>query len=305
MLTSSIVPALVTPLTAEGAVDRAACARLVEHVLAGGVDAVLALGSTGESATLGAKRRAAALEAFTDAVAGRVPVAVGVTEPSLVATLEQAQQACDAGVVAIVVTPPYYAPVDQATVVRHYEAVAAATSVHLLGYNIPSFTKTWLEPETTRTLLERGVLHGVKDSSADLEYMTQLMRVVQATGREDVGIWTGMDTLLLPALLLGANGAIAASSNLAPRLSVDLVAAVRRSDLDAARALQRTLVELILTLRSGPLPTGIKTALDLVGICRDTPAEPLAPTSAETRSAIHASLGRLGITASVDSAARR
>lgn len=294
MFAGPIVPALVTPLTPQGEVDEGACHRLLDHVVAGGAQAVLALGSTGESATLGADRRSSALVAFAAAAKGRVRLAVGVTEPSLSATLVEARKAVDAGAEALVVTPPYYAPVDQKTVIQFYEQVAAAVSLPLLAYNIPSFTKTWIEPPTMQLLLESGVLSGVKDSSADMEYLTRVMLAVERCGRSDVLIYTGMDMLLLVSLVIGATGAIAASSNFAPRLSVDLHDAVRRGDLDSARELQRRLVRLIQLLRAGPLPQGIKSALSLIGICGDTPAAPVEALPADKQQVLADGLRELG-----------
>lgn len=294
MFGGAVVPALVTPLTVEGKIDIPGCNRLLDHVVDGGAQAVLALGSTGESATLGANRRATALHAFMAAVGDRVPVAVGVTEPSLPATLAEAGQAVDAGADALVVTPPYYAPVDQKTVIRFYEQVAAVSTVPLLAYNIPSFTKTWIEPPTMQLLLDAGVISGVKDSSADMEYLTRVLLAVQRSGRSDVLVYTGMDMLLLPSLVLGATGAIAASSNFAPALSVQLHAAVREGDLSAARGLQQQLVQLIQLLRAGPLPQGIKGALSLIGVCGDTPAAPVVALPADKRRVLAEGLRELG-----------
>jgi len=294
MFDGPVVPALVTPLTTEGEVDIPGCGRLLDHVVTGGASAVLALGSTGESATLGAGRRATALHAFMAAAGGRVPVAVGVTEPSLPATLDEARRAEDAGASALVVTPPYYAPVDQKTVIRFYEQVAAASSVPLLAYNIPSFTKTWIEPPTMQRLLESGVVSGLKDSSADMEYLTRVLLAVDRSGRRDVLVYTGMDMLLLPSLVIGATGAIAASANLAPDLGIELHAAVGRGDLDTARTLQQRLVQLIQLLRAGPLPQGIKSALSLIGVCGDTPAAPVEALPADKRQVLSDGLRELG-----------
>lgn len=294
MFAGAVVPALVTPLTPQGEVDERACHRLVDHVVAGGAQGVLALGSTGESATLGAARRGVALRAFVAAARGRVRLAVGVTEPSLVATLEQATEAVDAGAEALVVTPPYYAPVDQKTVIRFYQQLAAVVPVPVLAYNIPSFTKTWVDSDSMRQLLETGVISGVKDSSGDMEYLARVLLAVDQSGRSDVLIYTGMDMLLLPSLVIGAAGAIAASSNFAPSLSVDLYDAVRRHDLDSARELQRRLVQLIQLLRAGPLPQGIKSALSLIGICDDAPAAPLEPLPEDKRQILRDGLKQLG-----------
>lgn len=293
-LTAGVVPALITPLTPSGDIDHAGCRRLVDHVIAAGVHGVLALGSTGEAAALGPRRRAGALESLAAAVAGRVPFAVGIAEPSLPAAQDEVVHAAEAGASAVVVTPPYYAPIGQDVVVRFYEDIAKSSPVPVLAYNIPAFTKVRIDPATLGRLTRDGVIAGVKDSSADLEYLQQVLLEVRE--RRDVFVFTGMDTFSLAALALGADGVIAVSSNLAPRLSIDLYAAVRAGRLDEAVRLQRGLLELVLALRAaGPLPTGIKAALRLRDICGDTTAAPLISLPADRVERLASELDRLGI----------
>jgi len=136
-----VLPALVTPLRQDGTVDEPAIGRLVEHVLAGGVHGLLALGSTGETASLDEPSRRLVLAAVVRAAGGRVPVICGVAQTHLAAARAEVAAAAELGAVAALVTPPFYYPIDQATVLGFYRRLAAESPLPILVYNIPQFTK--------------------------------------------------------------------------------------------------------------------------------------------------------------------
>jgi len=209
-----ILPALVTPLTADGAVDVPGCRRLVDHVLRGGVHGVLTLGSSGEVTALEAAQRQLVLETIIEAVNGRLPVLAGVAQTSLTATVSEVARAAAAGANAVLLAPPYYAPIDAATTLSFYQRVADAAALPILVYNIPSFTKVRVAPDDVARLAEAGAVVGIKDSSRDFEYFLQVLDVTSNV--PGFQAFTGSDSLLLAALLAGGAGAITLGANIAP-----------------------------------------------------------------------------------------
>jgi len=290
-----VLPALITPLTRDGAVDEPAVGRLVEHVLAGGVHGLLALGSTGETASLeeGARRRM--LEAVVGAAAGGAPVICGVAQSHLAAARAEVAAAARLGAVAALVTPPFYYPIDQPTVLGFYRRLAADSLLPILVYNIPQFTKVVVEPATLATLAEEGAVAGVKDSSRDFEYHE---RVLVAT-RElpDFRVFTGSDTMLMAAMAMGGCGTICGAANVAPGLVVRVFNASADGDWATARGAQDRLLELVMSLREGVFPAAIKAACALQGICEPWPAPPVAALDEAATARLRARLDALLVTA--------
>src|SRR3981081_3799197 len=162
---TGVLPALISPLRSGGSVDEAAVGRLVEHVIKGGVKGMLALGSTGEAASLDETARRAMLSSVVAAAAGRVPVIFGVAQSHLSAARTEVEAASRLGAAAALVVPPFYYPTDQATVLAFYRRLAADSPPPILLYNIPQFTKVVAEPATVAILAREGTIAGIKDSS--------------------------------------------------------------------------------------------------------------------------------------------
>lgn len=269
-----VIPALITPLDQDGGIDQDGVRRLVEHVIAGGVTALLPLGSTGETALLDERSRRTLLAAVVEAGAGRVPVICGVAQPTLGGAEAEVRAAGAAGAAAVLVAPPFYYPTDQPAVLEFYRRVRSASPVPVLVYNIPQFTKVTIEPPSLSTLAHEGTVAGIKDSSRDFEYFS---RVVGRT-RDLPGfrVYTGSDTMLLASLAMGGTGTICGGANVAPSWIRRIYDLFQAADLVAARAEQDRLVELIYALRAGVFPTAIKAALEAMGICQAWAAAPVA-----------------------------
>src|SRR5690348_11305238 len=156
-----VLPALISPLTRDGAVDEAGTRRLVEHVLASGVHGLLPLGSTGETASLDESARRQVLAAVMDAAGGRVPVICGVAQTHLKAARAELAAAAAMGATAALVAPPFYYPIDQATVLDFYRRLADGSPLPILVYNIPQNTKVVIEPPTLSTLAHEGAVLGI------------------------------------------------------------------------------------------------------------------------------------------------
>ena len=295
---TGIVPPLVTPLRDRDTLDVAALERLLEHVLAGGVHGLFLLGTTGEGPSLSWRVKAEVVEHGCRLVAGRVPVLVGVTDPSFVDALRLAERAAAAGADAVVIAPPYYLPLDQTELAAFVERFAAASPLPVFVYHIPSLTKVGFEPETIRRLLDVPNVIGLKDSGRDMSYQHTVRSIVSR--RPDFSQLVGPEELLAEAVLLGAHGAMCGGANMVPRLYVDLFDAARAGELDRARELHDRVIRISDALYTvggsgSSYFRGLKCALAIRGLCRDVLAEPYEPFGPVEREKIRARLGQLGI----------
>ena len=269
---SGVLVALASPLRSEGGVDEPATGRLVEHVLAGGVHGLLALGSTGETASLDEPSRRKVLAAVVKAAAGRVPVLCGVAQPQLSTAMAEVEAAASMGAAVALVVPPFYYPMSQAALVDFYRRLAERSTLPLMLYNIPQFTKVVAEPQSVATLAREGAIKGIKDSSRDFEYFEGVCLATR--DMPEFRIFTGSDTMLLASLAMGGAGTICGAGNIAPHWVVRVYDAYASGDLAEARSAQDELYRLVMAVRDGVFPSAIKAALHLQGICEPWLAPP-------------------------------
>ena len=277
---AGVLPALVSPLQKDGAVDEPAIDRLVEHVVRGGVHGLLALGSTGETASLDEPARRKVLTRVVSAAGGRVPVICGVAQSHLAAARVEVDAAARLGAYAALVTPPFYYPIDQQTVLAFYRKLAERSPIPILLYNIPQFTKVVAEPATVAQLAKEGTIAGIKDSSRDFEYFEGVRIATRETPL--FRLFTGSDTMLLPSLAMGGDGTICGAGNVAPQWVVRIFDEFRRGDLAAARSAQEDLYQLVIAVRAGVFPGAIKAALQMQGICDPWCAPPVEALDARS-----------------------
>ncbi len=290
---SGVLPALVSPLHRDGTADESGVRRLVEHVIGGGVHGLLALGSTGEGASLGERTRWQILGCVLEAAAGRVPVICGVAQPHLEAARAEIAAASRLGANAALVAPPFYYPTDQATVLAFYRRLAAESKIPLLLYNIPQFTKVVSEPATVAELAREGTIAGIKDSSRDFEYFENVCLATR--GLPHFRIFTGSDSMLLASLAMGGSGTICGAANVAPSWVVRIYDEFRRGDWDSARNGQDALIEVVMALRGGVFPAAIKAALHQQGVCEPWPAPPTAALDKAATARLRERLVRWGL----------
>lgn len=288
-----VLPALATPLKPDGGVDEPAIKRLVEHVLAGGVHGLLPLGSTGENASLEEPARRKVLAAVVEAAAGKVPVICGVVQSQVGAARADVRAAAELGAIAALVAPPFYYPIDQATVLAFYRRLADASPIPIFVYNIPQNTKVVTEPATLATLAREGAVVGIKDSSRDFEYFENVCVVTRDL--PEFRVFTGSDTMLLASLVMGGAGTICGAANIAPSWVVRVYDDFERGDWKAARKHQDSLFELVASVRPGVFPAGIKAALHLQGICDPWPAAPVAPLDEQAQERLRERLQKWGL----------
>ncbi len=272
-----IVPPMVTPLSDRDTLDAAGLERLVEHILAGGVQGLFILGTTGEGPSLSYRLRCELVERVCEQVAGRVPVLVGISDTSLVESLNLADYAADAGARAVVLAPPYYYPAGQAELLHYIQHIAAELPLPVFLYNLPSHTKLSFDPETVRRLIEIPNVVGLKDSSAEMIYFHKVRRLAEE--RADWSLLIGPEELLAEAVLLGAHGGVSGGANLCPRLYVELYRAATRGDTARVAELHAKVIEISQRIyhsadHGAAVIAGLKCALSCLGICDDFMAEP-------------------------------
>jgi 4-hydroxy-tetrahydrodipicolinate synthase len=231
-----VIPPMITPLTASGAIDGPGIGRLVEALLAAGVAGIFVLGSSGEGPWLTATEREQVIALTARAIAGRAPLLAGVIEPSTARTVEAIRQAEAAGADAVVVASPYYFQVEATDQIAHVEAAARASQLPLVLYNIPGMTRNPIAPATVRRLLPIETLVALKDSAGDMEQFVQFLALRDE--KPALRVFQGAERLAAPALLAGADGLVPGLGNLAPRLFVRMVAATRAGDEATAYELQ-------------------------------------------------------------------
>lgn len=290
---SGVLVALASPLKEDGSVDEAAVARLVEHVLDGGVHGLLPLGSTGETASLDEVARRQVLMTVVKAAGGRVPVICGVAQSQLSAARAEVEAAARLGADAALVAPPFYYPTDQASVLAFYRQVAEGAPIPILVYNIPQFTKVVIEPASVAALAHEGTIRGVKDSSRDFEYFEGVC--IATRDIPGFRVFTGSDTMLVAALAMGGAGTICGAGNIAPGWVVRIFDEFQRGELEAARASQDRLYELVMAVRAGVFPRAIKAALHMQGICEPWSAPPVRRLEADLESRLRGRLTELGL----------
>lgn len=270
--------ALATPFLEDFGLDLKGFRRLTRHVVAGGVDTLVVLGTTGESPTLGDSERDALIEACLEEAQGRAVVAgAGSNDTRKTAALARRAQALGADG-ALIVTPYYNKPTPRGLVAHFAEAASAAPGLPLIAYNVPGRTGLNLTPAILAMLWENPQVVAVKESTANLAQIGAIARALP----EGKTLLSGDDNMALPAIAVGASGLVSVLGNLLPAETKELVDAALCGDLPTAQALHYRLLPLMdaLFLESNPIP--LKAALKLLGIAGDTLRLPLVPAEPST-----------------------
>lgn len=292
-----IIPPLVTPLLDRDTLDVAGLERLLEHILAGGVHGIFALGTTGEAPGLGYRLRRELIDRVCRQVAGRVPVLVGITDTAFVESLGLARHAAQAGASAVVVSAPYYFPAAQPELQEYISHLVPELPLPVMLYNMPRLTKVSFALETLQIAMGDARIVGLKDSSGDMSYFHQARVLIRQ--RPDWSLLIGPEELLAEAILLGGDGGIAGGANLFPELYVNLWQAASQGDLARTQTLHAHVQKISRTLYGvGRHPTawlkGLKCALGVQGLCSDFMAEPLHKFRSEDRARVAQALQELG-----------
>lgn len=272
-----IIPPMVTPLLDNCTLDIKGAERIAENMIRAGVSGIFLLGTTGESQSIAMHLRYEFVEKMCTYIAGRVPVLVAITETSMEDSLELAAHAKKCGAVAVVSAPPYYFPANQQELISWYTALADACPLPVYLYNMPSKVKVFLEVPTVVELSKHPNIVGLKDSSANLEYFKECVRIFKDT---DFGTYMGPEEMTSEMVLLGCDGGVNGGANLFPHLFVDSYNAAASGDREKAAYYQDRIMFLSNSLygldksSDASFLRGIKCALGLKGICSPYVAYP-------------------------------
>ncbi len=283
--------ALVTPFR-QGTLDETAFAHLVEEQIAAGIDGLIPVGTTGESPTLSMEEHLRVIELTAEVAKGRVRVFAGTGSNSTAEALHLSQEAEKRGADGLLVVCPYYNKPTQAGLLAHYGALAAATRLPILTYSIPSRCGIEIAVETMAELARRHPsIVGIKESGGSIERFSQLRAALPA----DCAIFSGDDSMTLPAMAVGAVGVVSVASNLIPNEVIALVTAIRHGRADEAEFMHRRLLPLFrdLFIESNPVP--VKMALARRGWMTEDVRLPLVPLSSPSRAKLDALLPTYGL----------
>ncbi len=260
MITGSIV-ALVTPMHRDGRIDTAALDALVQWHIEEGTDAIVAMGTTGESATLNCDEHIEVIARVVCLVAGRIPVIAGTGANATSEAVELTAAAKQAGADACLLVTPYYNKPTQEGLYRHYSAVADAVEIPQILYNVPGRTGCDMLPATVARLADHPNIVGLKEAYGDLGRIRE-----QLDGSDDrIAIYTGDDATACESILLGCKGDISVTANVAPRLMHEMCAAALAGQREQAEALDAQLTALHRDLFVEPNPIPVKWALHAMG----------------------------------------
>jgi 4-hydroxy-tetrahydrodipicolinate synthase len=271
--------ALVTPFKRDEKIDENALRRLVEFQIEGGVDFLVPCGTTGESVTMSEEEQARVVAITVETAAGRVPVVAGAGGYNTREVIDKIERYTELGADGILSVTPYYNKPTQEGLFQHYRAIAEASSLPVILYNVPGRTSCNLEPATVERLSHWKPIYGIKEASGNISQIAEVASLVD----ESFKIFSGDDSIVLPVAALGGVGVVSVASNLLPKPVSDLCHACTESRLDEARQLNRQLMPLfkMLFIESNPIP--VKAALAMIGMIEEVYRLPLVPISPVNR----------------------
>lgn len=264
--------AIVTPMTREG-VDYAQFARLIEWQIAEGIDAIVAVGTTGEGPTLTDDEHCEAIRFCVQQVAGRVPVIAGTGSNDVAYAIHLTQCACEAGADGVLLVTPYYNKATQNGLVQSFAAVADASTKPCILYNVPSRTGCNLQPKTVAELAQHPRITAIKEASGDI---SQVAKIAALCG-DKLDIYSGNDDQIVPIMSLGGKGVISVLSNLMPRETSRMCHLYEQGDVKTAMEMQLKLLPLIDALFCEVNPIPVKAAMAAMGFGENYVRLPLTP----------------------------
>lgn len=267
-----VVTPLITPVDAEERVYETGLRNQIEHVLRGGVHGVFVVGSTGEFYGLDYDEKKRATEITVAQVKGRVPVYVGASAITTRECIKLSKMAESAGAQAVTILTPMFISPSEEELYKHFRTIAESTALPVLVYNNPERTGINMSANLIERLAEIPNLVGAKDSSGDLTLASEYIRRTRSKGFK---ILAGRDTLILATLVYGGVGAVAATSNMAPALVVEIYNRFKAGDIPGALEAQYKLAPLRIAFGLGSFPVVMKDALNLMGIHVGDPIKPI------------------------------
>ncbi len=285
--------AIVTPMYEDGKVNYDKLEELLEQQIAGGTDAVIICGTTGESSTMTHGEHLKTIKFAIDKVAGRIPVIAGTGSNCTETAIMLSKEAASYGVDGLLLVTPYYNKATQKGLIRHYTAIAnEVLDTPIILYNVPSRTGCNLAPATVVSLAKNVKnIVGIKAASGDLSQIAKMMSMADGC----IDLYSGNDDQVLPILSLGGVGVISVLSNVAPRQTHDMVAKFLEGDVKGAAKIQLDAIPLINALFCEVNPIPVKTALNLMGMQVGPTRMPLCEMEPENEARLAKAMKDFGI----------
>lgn len=289
MLKGSLV-ALITPMNQDGSINYEQLHDLIDWHIENGTDGIVAVGTTGESATLPVEEHLAVIEATVKHVNKRVPVIAGTGANNTVEAIALSKAAEQAGADYTLSVVPYYNKPSQEGIYQHFKAIAEATSIPMVIYNVPGRTVVSMSNDTILRLAEIPNIVGVKEASGNIGNNIELINSVP----EGFAILSGDDPTGLPFMLCGGHGVVTVAANVAPKLFADMCRAALEGDIATARRLNEQLIPIYNTMFCEPSPAAPKWGLSLLGKCEPHVRLPLVALTEAGQAKVRAALEKSG-----------
>ncbi len=285
-----VATALVTPLNENG-IDYESFAKLIEWQINEGVDALVAVGTTGEGSTLTDSEHKAAIKFCVEKAAGRVPVIAGTGSNDTAYAIELTKYSCEVGADAMLLVTPYYNKATQKGMLASFNAIADASTKPCILYNVPSRTGCNLLPATVAELAKHPNIVGIKEACGDISQIAELIALVG----DKIDVYSGNDDQIVPILALGGKGVISVLSDVAPRETCEICRSFERGDIKTAAELQLKYLPLINALFSEVNPIPVKAALSAMGFGDNYLRLPLTPMEPQNEEKLLKVMRELGI----------
>ena len=268
--------AIVTPFKNDSSIDFAALGRVINHVISGGVNYIVAMGTTGESVTLSKEEKKAIISYVVETVDNRVPVVYGIGGNNTQEVINAIRHADLTGVDGILSVAPYYNKPTQRGLFQHFKEIATCSTVPVIIYNVPGRTACNISAETCLELAHACEnIVAVKEASAD---MTQIMKIIKGKP-ENFLVISGDDMLTIPVIAAGGSGVISVLANAFPSQCSELVNQSLKNNFKSAREIQFRFLEMIELLFVEGNPSGVKDMLSIMNLCHNYVRLPLVPVS--------------------------
>ncbi|WP_101842081.1 4-hydroxy-tetrahydrodipicolinate synthase [Halobacillus sp. Marseille-P3879] len=288
-----VLTAMVTPFDQKGEIDFNATRTLVNHLISNGTDGLVIGGTTGESPTLTSDEKIEFYRYVVKVTDGRVPVIAGTGSNNTRASISLTTQVESTGVDAVMLVAPYYNKPSQEGLFQHFKAIADSTSLPVMLYNIPGRSVVNMSPETIVRLSKVPNIVSVKESSGDLDAVTE---IISRTSNEFT-VYSGDDGMTLPILSIGGTGVVSVASHIIGNEMKQMVHSYYDGDVQFASSMHRKLLPIMKALFAAPSPSPVKAALNMKGVYVGDVRLPMVPLSAEEKNELQKKLPDLNIEA--------
>ena len=283
--------AMITPMTSTGSVDYDTLARFIDFQVENGINALVAVGTTGESATLSPKEQREVIGFTVRRVNGAVPVIGGAGTNDTSHVLEYTKAACAEGVDALLVVTPYYNKATQKGLITHFSAVADLATAPVILYNVPGRTGCNILPSTVSVLADHPNIAAIKEASGNMAQVVELISLCA----DRLDVYSGEDALSVAMMARGGKGTISVLSNVVPKMASEMTAKALAGDYAGAAALQCKMLPLINALFSQVNPIPAKAAVAAMGFGEEYLRLPLTPMEPEYRKVLLEEMRKLGV----------